>query len=236
MENVKTESAGGETMESLENRPDGELSGEDAEGSAGADAEMADQSGKDAWSPRLEKKELPRKKEDEISELKEVIANLTEELKKREAELVGARDQSLRAVAEADNYKKRLAREKEEFEKYAAVPFVRAILPALDNLENALNVSRDTGASKLSEGVELVHRQMLDALKSFGLARLEVAGKPLDPALCEVIQMVEDPDREEGIVATEYIPGYMFKDRVIRTAKVVVTKKPEELPQDSSAD
>ena len=178
---------------------------------------------------RLEKKELPRKKEDEISELKETIKNLTEELLKREEELVGAKDQAMRAVADADNYKKRLAREKEDFEKYAAVPFIRSLLSVMDNLENALKAARDGGeASKLAGGVELTHRQMLDTMKGFGLERLEVVGKPLDPTLCEVIQIVEDSTLEDGTVAEEFIPGYRFKDRVIRTAKVKVTKCPEE--------
>lgn len=178
---------------------------------------------------RLEKKELPRKKEDEITELKEEIKNLREELLKREEEFVGAKDQAMRAVADADNYKKRLAREKEDFEKYAAVPFIRSLLPVMDNLENALKAARDGGeASKLAGGVELTHRHLLDTMKGFGLEKLEVAGKPLDPMLCEVIQIVEDSASEDGTVAEEFIAGYRFKDRVIRTAKVKVTKRPEE--------
>lgn len=177
----------------------------------------------------LGKKDLPRKKEDEISELKDMIKNLTEELFKREDELVGAKDQALRAVADADNYKKRLAREKDDLEKYAAVPFVRSLLSVIDNLENALKAARDGGdTSKLASGVELTHRQLLDTMKGFGLERLEVVGKPMDPTLCEVIQIVEDITFEDGTVAEEFIPGYRFKDRVIRTAKVKVTKRPEE--------
>lgn len=180
----------------------------------------------------LGKKDLPRKKEDEISELKDMIKNLTEELFKREDELVGAKDQALRAVADADNYKKRLAREKEDLEKYAAVPFVRSLLSVIDNLENALKAARDGGdASKLASGVEMTHRQLLDTMKGFGLERLELTGKPMDPMLCEVIQIVEDITVEDGTVAEEFIPGYRFKDRVIRTAKVKVTKRPEE-PQE----
>ncbi len=191
----------------------------------------------DFKKPKLEKKDLPRKKEDEISELKDAIKNLTEELRKREEELVGAKDQALRAVADADNYKKRLAREKDDFEKYAAVPFVRSLLSVMDNLENALKSARDGGAdaSKLAGGVELTHRQMLDTMKNFGLERLEVVGKPMDPTLCEVIQIVEDGARDDGTVAEEFIPGYRFKDRVIRTAKVKVTKTPEE-PQEETRE
>lgn len=185
---------------------------------------------------RLEKKDLPRKKEDEISELKSAIKNLTEELFKREEELVGAKDQALRAIADADNYKKRLAREKEDFEKYAAVPFVRSLLSAIDNLENALRAARDGGdASKLAGGVELTHRQLLDTMKGCGLERLDVVGKLLDPTLCEALQIVEDPASEDGTVVEEFIAGYRFKDRVIRTAKVKVTKRPEEDTEEESA-
>lgn len=111
-------------------------------------------------TPSLARKELPRKKEDEVAELKEIIENLTEELKKREDDMISARDQSLRAMAEAENYKKRLAREKEEFEKYAAVPAVKGLLPALDNLENAIKAGREgADAAKLLEGVELIDRK-----------------------------------------------------------------------------
>lgn len=217
-----------ENSEDITNLPDGDLSVEKNETFATEDHEEKKQAD-DLKKRGLEKKDLPRKKEDEISELKDMITNLTEELFKREEELVGARDQSLRAVADADNYKKRLAREKEDFEKYAAVPFVRSLLSVIDNLENALKAAHDGGdASKLAGGVELTHRQMLDAMKSFGLERLEVVGKPLDPMLCEVIQIVEDPASEDGTVAEEFIPGYRFKERVIRTAKVKVTKRPEE--------
>ena len=188
----------------------------------------------DVKKRKLEKKELPRKKEDEISELKDAIKNLIEELRNREEELVGAKDQSLRAIADADNYKKRLAREKEDFEKYAAVPFVRSLLSVIDNLENALKAARDGGdAVKLAGGVELTHRQLLDSMKGYGLERLDVVGKPLDPTLCEVIQIVEDPASEDGTVVEEFIPGYRFKDRVIRTAKVKVTKRPEGLEEET---
>ena len=191
----------------------------------------------DFKKPKLEKKDLPRKKEDEVSELKDTIKNLMKGVRKREEELVGAKDQALRAVADADNYKKRLAREKEDFEKYAAVPFVRSLLSVMDNLENALKAARDgSDASKLAGGVELTHRQMMDTMKNFGLERLEVVGKPMDPTLCEVIQIVEDPTREDGTVAEEFIPGYRFKDRVIRTAKVKVTKRPEEPEEETKEE
>lgn len=224
----------GEAEHTLGELPAAAPSAEKDETPGAADREE-EKHAEDFKKPRLGKKDLPRKKEDEISELKDTVRNLAEELRKREDELVGARDQALRAVADADNYKKRLAREKEDFEKYAAVPFVRSLLPVMDNLENALKAVRDGGddASKLVGGVELTHRQMLDTMKNFGLERLEVVGELMDPTLCEALQIVEDLAREDGTVMEEFIPGYRFKDRVIRTAKVKVTKKPEE-PQDAS--
>jgi molecular chaperone GrpE len=222
-----------ENVEDITILPTADRPVENDEASAVEDREEG-QLGDDLKKPRLEKKDLPRKKEDEISELKEMIKNLTEELFKREDELVGAKDQAMRAVADADNYKKRLAREKDDFEKYAAVPFVRSLLSVI---ENALKAAREGGdASKLASGVELTHRQLLDTMKNFGLERLDVIGKALDPMLCEAIQIVEDATCEDGTVAEEFIPGYRFKDRVIRTAKVKVTRRPEEPEEDTKGE
>lgn len=205
-----------------------------SEEASGIDEREEKKPGDDPKKRGLEKKDLPRKKEDEISELKDVISNLTEELLKREEEMVAAKDQAMRAIADADNYKKRLAREKEDLEKYASVPLVRGLLSVIDNLENALKAARDGGdSSKLASGVELTHRQLLDTMRGFGLERLELVGKPMDPMLCEVIQIAQDGVLEDGTVAEEFIPGYRFKDRVIRTAKVKVTKRPEETREES---
>ncbi|MBI5814785.1 MAG: nucleotide exchange factor GrpE [Nitrospinae bacterium] len=178
---------------------------------------------------KLERKELPRKKEDEISELRQVIANLTEELKKRETELVAAEDKSLRAVAEADNFKKRIAREKEDFQRHAPAPIVEALIPAIDNMEKALQAAAGGGdMNALAQGLELIHRQIMETLKNHGLARVETLGKPMDPNTTEAIQMVDSTEADDGVVLTEFIPGYMFRDRVIRTAKVAVANNPAQ--------
>jgi len=175
---------------------------------------------------KLEKKELPKKKKDEISRLEEIINNLTDELKMRESELVTSQEKTARAVADADNYKKRMAREAEERSKYATESLVKNLLPALDNLDNASQAAENEAVDikQLSEGVRLTRELFLDILKKHGLSRMDVVDKPFDPATSEAIQMEETIDREDGEVIREFAPGYMFKGRVVRHAKVLIAK------------
>lgn len=186
---------------------------------------------------KLEKKELPKKKKDEINRLKEIISNITDELKMREGELIEAQEKTARAMADADNFKKRLAREKEEHSKYATESLVKSLLPALDNLDKASeaveNEAVDIG--QLSEGVRLTREQFLDILKKQGLSRIDVVNKQFDPATSEAIQMEDTTDREDGEVIREFTPGYMFKNRVVRHAKVLIARRHEDA-EDAPAD
>jgi len=200
-----------EVVEAMENSGDGQ---------APAPKELKRQKSK------LEKKELPKRKKDEINRLKGIVNNLTDELAMRESELVEAQDKTARAVADADNYKKRMAREAEERSKYATESLVKNLLPALDNLDKASEAVENETAdiTQLSEGVRLTREQFLDILKKHGLSRIDVVDKPFDPATSEAIQMEETIDREDGEVIREFAPGYMFKDRVVRHAKVLIAR------------
>lgn len=187
----------------------------------------------------LTKKDLPRKKKTDVGKLKERIGSLTEELNKREVELIAAEEKALRAVADSENYKKRMGREVDATKKYAAQPMVEAILPALDNLDKAIAAAEETEAGgQLVAGVEMVVKQLKDALSSHGLERLDVVGKLFDPETSEALQAVEKDDVDDGIVLEEFIPGYRFKDRIIQHAKVVVVKNPDQddSPEDSHID
>lgn len=186
---------------------------------------------------KLEKKELPKKKKDEINKLKEIISNITDELQMRESELIEAQERTARAMADADNFKKRIAREKEEHSKYATESLIKSLLPALDNLDKASEAVEDEtiGIEQLSEGVRLTREQFLDILKKQGLSRIDVVNKPYDPATSEAIQMEDTTDREDGEVIREFAPGYMFKDRVVRHAKVLIARRNDDIV-DESAD
>ncbi len=175
---------------------------------------------------RLEKKELPKKKKDEINKLKEIISNLTEELIKREQKLIEAQEKAVRSMADADNYKKRMARESEEQAKYATALLIENLLPVLDNLDKAGDAVNDGhgGIAQLSEGVRLTHEQFLNILKKHGLERLDVVNKPFDPNVSEAITMEDTTEHEDGTVIREFVPGYRFKERVIRPAKVQIAR------------
>lgn len=185
---------------------------------------------------KITKKELPRKKHDEIAKLNEMVANLTEELQKRESELVDEKDKALRAMADAENFKKRLSREREDERRYAGASLIEELLPVMDNFDNAISAAKaDQAESKgLVEGVEMIRRQIMDVLQKHGLEKLSSVGKPFDPETMEAIHLLESGEHEDGEVVEEYIPGYKYADRVLRHAKVQVARNPGKEGEDSS--
>ncbi|MBF0170623.1 MAG: nucleotide exchange factor GrpE [Nitrospinae bacterium] len=172
----------------------------------------------------LEATPLPEPVADEVTLLRAQVENLQKELQQREGEFRDLNDKALRALADADNYKKRLVREGEEARKYAALNVVRGLLPALENFEKAVQAVRMENAdlATLRTGVGMVYQQLMDHLKSEGLEKLDVVGKPFDPELCEALGIVPSDTVSEGDVAVELMPGYRFKDRVLRHAKVQI--------------
>jgi molecular chaperone GrpE len=134
------------------------------------------------------------------------------------------RDLAQRTRAEFENYQKRSAREREQERKYVFAPLARDLLPALDNLERALEAAKRAGDSgPLVQGVALVQAQMLDALRRHGITRLEAEGKPFDPHREEAVMQRPTKDAPPGTVVEVLEPGYMIHDRVLRAAKVVVS-------------
>ena len=164
-----------------------------------------------------------KKKEDkEIEELKK-------KLEEKEKEAKENYDRLLRTAADFENYKKRAAREKEDWTKFANEDLIRAILPFIDNLERAVNHAQkiaDTGG--LVEGVQLTLQQLLQALNKFGLSSFESVGKPFDPAMHEAMLVVETDKHEPNQVVEEFQKGYLLNDRLLRPATVSVSKPPEK--------
>lgn len=133
-------------------------------------------------------------------------------------------DQHLRTLAEFDNTKKRLNRDKDEFVKYAAEQVVRALLPIADSLDQALvAVDKQSDANAVIKGVHLIHRQLLGLLHKEGVARIPTVGEPFDPHLHEAVAQapVADGTPEQTIVE-EVQPGYTLHDKVIRPAMVKI--------------
>lgn len=158
--------------------------------------------------------------EKDLSEAEEISVQLAKALE-RNQEL---EDKLLRMAAEQDNFKKRMQRERETALKYAEETILKEILPSLDNLERAVDQCRcspDTAA--LLDGVEMTCKGLLNTLERFGVKPLAGAGD-FDPNFHEAVATEVSADVPENQILQEYQKGYMFKDRLIRAAKVVVSK------------
>lgn len=134
------------------------------------------------------------------------------------------RDQLLRAAADFDNYRKRLDRERRDLVDYAATELLADVLPILDDLELALGQPGSPEVSAYRQGVELVHRKMLDLLKKRGVTPILAAGELFDPNIHEAIVHEVSDQHAEGTVTGELRRGYMLKERLLRPSMVKVAK------------
>jgi molecular chaperone GrpE len=161
-------------------------------------------------------------REKEIGELKKKLEEKEKEVKENYHRL-------LRTAADFENYKKRAAKEREDWTKFANEDLIRSILPFIDNLERAVNHAQkmvDTGV--LIEGVRLTIQQLLQNLIKFGLSSFESVGKPFDPAMHEAMLVVETKTHEPNQVVEEFQKGYLLNDRLLRPATVSVSKALEK--------
>jgi molecular chaperone GrpE len=159
--------------------------------------------------------EIPEQEQDQ-AQLK--IAEL-------EAKLEDADNRYLRLQADFDNFRRRSRIELEASAKYRAQSVITDLLPAIDNFERAMKMEVDNEQAKsLMQGVEMVYRSLLDALKNEGVEVIEAVGKEFDPHLHQAVMQAEDENYGSNIVVEEFQKGYMLKDRVIRPAMVKVNQ------------
>ncbi len=132
-------------------------------------------------------------------------------------------DMRLRMAAEMDNFKKRLAREHQEQMRYASEKVLSALLPALDNLDLALQYgSRHEACKDMMQGIEMTLKQLLDAVAQSGLVPVGESGEVFNPEIHEAIGMEPHPTQEKGTVTRVLQRGYKLNDRLLRPAKVMV--------------
>lgn len=146
------------------------------------------------------------------------------ELEKLRAERDALLDRQARMQAEFDNARKRAAKEQQDFRDYALADTVKAIIPVLDSFERALRTSPEK--SEFHAGVELIYKQLQDALAKLGVKAISAKGEPFDPRYHEAVEMVETDDAEDHHVLEELQRGYQLKDRLLRPAMVRVAKNP----------
>jgi molecular chaperone GrpE len=146
------------------------------------------------------------------------------ELQKVKAERDSLLDRLARAQAEFDNARKRAVKEQQDYRDYAAADAIKSLLPAMDSLERALQVKADP--ADLRNGVELIYKQLQDALAKLGVRAIPAKGEQFDPHVHEAIEMVETSDAPDHEVIEELQRGYKIKDRLLRPAMVKVAKNP----------
>jgi molecular chaperone GrpE len=144
------------------------------------------------------------------------------------------RDRMLRALADAENTRRLARRAAEAAGNFAVSDFAREILVVADNLRRAIAATQDHaadsgGGSSLIEGVRATERILASPLERVGIRRIEALGARFDPNLHEAIMEIDDPSLEPGTVARVIEDGYMIGDRLLRPARVVVTKRDADL-------
>jgi molecular chaperone GrpE len=158
----------------------------------------------------------------------EEIRRLREALEAKTLLAEEHRDRYLRAAAEFDNARKRAARERDEYTRYANESLLRELLPVLDNFERALQSARnETTAAAVTAGVELIQRELLRVLEKFGVTSFTSVGQPFDPERHEAIARVPAQGQPEGTVVDETARGYLLNGRVLRPAMVTVASSPD---------
>lgn len=190
----------------LEKKLEAELA---AEADAAPDSEESSPDGGDSQSPSGEVQQLTLERDD-------------------------LKNQLLRARAEFDNYRRRTARDMEDIRKRAAESLLRELLPVVDNLERALaHAEKD---NPLSQGVEMVLKQLAGVLQSKGLEPIPAVGERFDPNLHEALAHQPSGEHEADFVAVEYERGYRLGDYVLRPSKVVVSSGSADQPADVAAE
>jgi molecular chaperone GrpE len=143
------------------------------------------------------------------------------------AEVDKYKDIAMRSVADLDNYRKRVSREKEEAARYANAGFLERLVPILDNFELGLQAAKaSSSGSAVLDGMSMVYRQLQDFLSSCGVETIDATGQRFDPNVHEAIAQEESSEVADSTVLRQVRKGYRLRDRLLRPANVVVARAP----------
>lgn len=132
------------------------------------------------------------------------------------------RDLLLRKTAEFDNYRRRVEREKRDLADHVAGELITELLPVVDDFTRALSVGSADAPDSFRQGVELIHRRLLDALAKRGVTVLAPLGELFDPHVHEAVSRIPAEGHADGEIVAVYSPGYLLGDRLLRPARVQV--------------
>ena len=165
-------------------------------------------------------------KEEALVEEPEALTTLQENLKE-------CQDKYLRVLAESENTRKRMQKERQELTKYAIENVLTEFFHPLDSFEKALQFAESMSdeVKNWAVGFEMILSQFKQIFSNHGVEEYHSVGKPFDPHLHEAVEMVETTEYEPGVVVEEHVRGYKVGDRAIRVARVKVAKAPEKLEE-----
>ena len=173
-----------------------------------------------------EKKELPPPTPEELKQLREQATKAEEYY-----------DRLQRQVAEADNLRKRLAKEKQDAIRYANESLIVELLPTIDSFEMAINAalkSDDNSIDSLKTGIEMIYTQIKRTLEEIGVTEIDATGQTFDPSEHEAMSRIKTSKAEEGTVLEQTRKGYRLRDRLLRAASVVVAIAPDEAQEETA--
>ncbi|MGZ4159487.1 MAG: nucleotide exchange factor GrpE [Neobacillus sp.] len=152
-------------------------------------------------------------------------AEYLQEIEMLKNKLDEADNRYLRLQADFDNFRRRSRLEIEAKEKYRAQKLITELLPAIDNFERAMKMEVENEQTKpLLQGMDMVYRSLLEALKNEGVEAIDAVNKEFDPHLHQAVMQVEDENFGSNIIVEEFQKGYILKDRVIRPSMVKVNQ------------
>ena len=153
---------------------------------------------------------------------------LRRELEERTREAAEAQEKYLRTYADFENYRKRMQRDLADYRKYANEQLAQDLLSVVDHLGLAIKHAQEAGetAQGLMEGVQLVYKQFRDVLEKYGVKPFKAEGEPFDPKLHDAMMQVETAEAPENTVVQVFQDGYRYHDKVLRHARVGVSRPP----------
>ena len=165
--------------------------------------------------------DAPTEEEKKLSPMEE----LQEQLKKKDTELAEQKNDFLREKADLENFRKRLVKDKADAVQFANERLLKELVQIDDNMNRAMSTPNTT-LETLREGVEMIQKQFNTFLKNQKVEPIEAMGKIFDPSLHEVMTQMESEEHDEDTVLQEYSKGFTLNGRILRSAKVVTSKKP----------
>ena len=191
--------------------------------------------------------DIEEDKEDGAEDSQETELHVAEEQEEEtgedvSAELEALREKYLRLSADFDNYKKRLAKEKQEILDFGSAQKLKELLFVLDNIERAIELSEESHGEKTDfvaflDGIKLVHSQFLAGLGNFGVTAIDSSeGTGFDPSYHEAVYKEHSETYESGTIISEVQKGYLLNGRLLRPSMVSVSQGPEKTPEEDSEE